>query len=473
MTLHIYQARLLHYLTESDRTERTPSKIANTNQPDHAQVSTIDQSTMLLPVIAGERIYPEYIADGALVVDDVTGRIVEYGHSETILSTYANAEGKPAVKMHDYRDKLIMPGFIDTHVHYPQIDMIAAYGEQLLDWLNNYTFVTEANFADPKVAHDTAQFFLNQLLANGTTSAMVFSTSHPLSAEAFFAESHKLNTRMITGNVLMDQNAPEQLCVPAEQSIRDTQDIIDNWHERGRQHVAITPRFAITSTPKQLRLAGELYASYDSVYLQTHLAENRDEVAFVQQLYPNHKGYLDVYDDMGLLGRRTTLAHGIYLETSEYERLRATGTQISHCPTSNLFLGSGLFDLPKTLSYTGVSIATDVGAGTSLSMLTTLSEAYKVQQLQSNQLSAHQGLYQITLGNAQSLLLDDKIGNFMPNKEADFVIIDMGATELMERRMAQTKTLEEQLFVLMMLGDDRVIEQTIVAGVSRYCSAAL
>ena len=472
MTIHIYQARLLHYLSESDRTERTPSKIANANQPDYAQVSTIDQSTTLLPVTAGERIYPEYIADGALVVDDVTGRIVEYGHSKTILSKYANAEGKPAVKVHDHRNKLIMPGFIDTHVHYPQIDMIAAYGEQLLDWLNNYTFVTEANFGDPKVAHDTAQFFLNQLLANGTTSAMVFATSHPLSAEAFFAESHRLNTRMITGNVLMDQNAPEPLCVPAEQSIRDTQNIIDKWHERGRQHVAITPRFAITSSPEQLRLAGELYTSYDSVYLQTHLAENRDEVAFVQQLYPNHKGYLDVYDDMGLLGRRTTLAHGIYLETPEYECLRETGTQISHCPTSNLFLGSGLFDLPKTLSYTGVSIATDVGAGTSLSMLTTLSEAYKIQQLQSNQLSAHQGLYQITLGNAQSLLLDDKIGNFMPNKEADFVVIDMKATELLERRMAQTKSLEEQLFVLMMLGDDRVIEQTVVAGVSRYRSAA-
>jgi len=323
------------------------------------------------------------------------------------------------------------------------------------------------------VAHDTAQFFLNQLLANGTTSAMVFSTSHPLSAEAFFTESHKLNTRMITGNVLMDQNAPEQLCVPAEQSILDTQSIIDNWHERGRQHVAITPRFAITSTAKQLQMAGELYASYESVYLQTHLAENLDEIAFVKQLYPHHKGYLDVYDDMGLLGRRTTLAHGIYLETSEYERLRATGTQISHCPTSNLFLGSGLFDLPKTLSYTGVSIATDVGAGTSLSMLTTLSEAYKIQQLQSNQLSAHQGLYQITLGNAQSLLLDNKIGNFMPNKEADFVVIDMGATELLERRMAQTKTLEEQLFVLMMLGDDRVIDQTVIAGVSRYRRSSL
>ena len=358
MTLHIYQARLLHYLTESDRTERTTS--------DHLQTLAVERDITLLPVIEGVQVYPEYIADGALVVDGVTGCIVEYGRSETILSKYANEEGRLAVKVHDYRDKLIMPGFIDTHVHYPQIDMIAAYGEQLLDWLNNYTFVTEANFGDPKVAHDTAQFFLNQLLANGTTSAMVFSTSHPESVNAFFTESHRLNTRMITGNVLMDQNAPDNLCVPAEQGIRDTQNIIDNWHERGRQHVAITPRFAITSTPKQLQMAGELYASYESVYLQTHLAENHDEIAFVKQLYPSHKGYLDVYDTMGLLGRRTTLAHGIHLEISEYERLRDTGTQISHCPTSNLFLGSGLFDLPKTLSYTGVSIATDVGAGTSL-----------------------------------------------------------------------------------------------------------
>jgi guanine deaminase len=468
MTLHIYQARLLHYLTESDLTLRT---VSDGNAPDPLEMPTVITNTELLPVIEGVRICPEYIADGALVVDDATGCIVDYGHRQAMLADYADTtaqEGREPVKIHDYRGKLIMPGFIDTHVHYPQIDMIAAYGEQLLDWLNNYTFVTEANFGDPKVAHDTAQLFLNQLLANGTTSAMVFSTSHPLSAEAFFTESHRLNTRMITGNVLMDQNAPAPLCVPAEQSIRDTQNIIDNWHERGRQHVAITPRFAITSTPKQLRMAGELYASYDSVYLQTHLAENRDEVVFVQTLYPNHKGYLDVYDDMGLLGRRTMLAHGIYLETSEYERLRDTGTQIAHCPTSNLFLGSGLFDLPKTLSYTGVSIATDVGAGTSLSMLTTLSEAYKVQQLQSNPLSAHQGLYQITLGNAQSLLLDKKIGNFMPSKEADFVVINPGATALLERRMAQTNTLEEQLFVLMMLGDDRVIEQTVVAGVSRY-----
>ena len=386
-----------------------------------------------------------------------------------MLARYMNAgESGESVQLHDYQDTLIMPGFIDTHVHYPQIDMMAAYGEQLLDWLNNYTFVTEANFADPKVAHDTAQFFLNQLLANGTTSAMVFATSHPQSAEAFFTESARLNTRMITGNVLMDQNAPAHLCVPAEQGIRDTQDLIDTWHGRGRQHVVITPRFAITSTPEQLRLAGELYQSYDSVYMQSHLAENRDEVAFVHKLYPNHKGYLDVYDDLGLLGRRTTLAHGIYLETPEYQRLRETGTQIAHCPTSNLFLGSGLFDLPKTLSYTGVSIATDVGAGTSLSMLTTLSEAYKVQQLQGNTLSAHQGLYQITLGNAQSLLLDDKIGNFMPGKEADFVIIDTAATPLLERRMSHTKTLEERLFVLMMLGDDRVIAETIIAGVSRF-----
>ena len=480
MTLHIYQAQLLHYLTEENLAEREKSASAAPNNLTNAErpkITVVDKNVTLLPVIAGVKVYPEYIADGALVIDDATGRVVDYGSCTSIMSQYGNGnassqEGKAPVQVHDYKDKLIMPGFIDTHVHYPQIDMIAAFGEQLLDWLNNYTFVTEANFGDPKVAHDTSKFFLNQLLANGTTSALVFSTSHPQSVESFFNESSRLNTRMITGNVLMDQNAPEHLCVPTEQGIRDTQNIIDKWHERGRQHVAITPRFAITSTPKQLQMTGELYRSYDSVYLQTHLAENLDEIAFVRELYPNHKGYLDVYHDMGLLGRRTTLAHGIYLETPEYEVLRDTGTQIAHCPTSNLFLGSGLFDLSKTLSYTGVSIATDVGAGTSLSMLTTLSEAYKVQQLQSNSLSAHQGLYQITLGNAQSLLLDDKIGNFMPNKEADFVVIDMGGTDLMERRMTQAQSFNEQLFVLMMLGDDRVIEETIIAGVSRYKKVA-
>ena len=478
MTIHIYQAQLLHYLTEENLADRAKSGHLDTDDLTNAErpsITVVDKNVTLLPVIAGVKVYPEYIADGALVVDDATGRVLDYGDCTSILSTYANSSaeaGKAPVQIHDYQDKLIMPGFIDTHVHYPQIDMIAAFGEQLLDWLNNYTFVTEANFGDPKVAHDTSKFFLNQLLANGTTSALVFSTSHPQSVESFFNESTRLNTRMITGNVLMDQNAPEHLCVPTEQGIRDTQNIIDKWHERGRQHVAITPRFAITSTPKQLQMTGELYRSYDSVYLQTHLAENLDEIAFVRELYPNHKGYLDVYHDTGLLGRRTTLAHGIYLETPEYEVLRDTGTQIAHCPTSNLFLGSGLFDLSKTLSYTGVSIATDVGAGTSLSMLTTLSEAYKVQQLQNNPLSAHQGLYQITLGNAQSLLLDDKIGNFMPNKEADFVVIDMGGTDLMERRMTQAQSFNEQLFVLMMLGDDRVIEETIIAGVSRYKKVA-
>lgn len=482
MTIHIYQAQLLHYLTEENlaaRAKHTHLETADltndslTNAERHS-ITVVDKNVNLLPVVVGVKVYPEYIANGALVVDDATGRVVDYGSCASMMSQYGNVsrqEGQAPVQIHDCQDQLIMPGFIDTHVHYPQIDMIAAFGEQLLDWLNNYTFVTEANFGDAKIADDTSKFFLNQLLANGTTSALVFSTSHPQSVESFFNESCRLNTRMITGNVLMDQNAPEHLCVSTEQGIRDTQNIIDKWHERGRQHVAITPRFAITSTPKQLQMTGELYRSYDSVYLQTHLAENLDEIAFVRELYPNHKGYLDVYHDMGLLGRHTTLAHGIHLSTSEYEVLRDTGTQIAHCPTSNLFLGSGLFDLSKTLSYTGVSIATDVGAGTSLSMLTTLSEAYKVQQLQSNPLSAHQGLYQITLGNAQSLLLDNKIGNFMPNKEADFVVINMGGTDLMERRMTQTKSLDEQLFVLMMLGDDRVIEETIIAGVSRYKKA--
>lgn len=477
MTIHIYQAQLLHYLTEDDfakRVARSNSKTSKiSEQSGHPDITVVEKNITLLPVIAGIKVYPEYIANGALVVDDATGLVVDYGHKEAILANYANAEeGRAPVQIHDYQHKLIMPGYIDTHVHYPQMDMMAAYGEQLLDWLNNYTFVTEANFGDPKVAHDASKFFLNQLFANGTTSAMVFSTSHPESVEAFFNESERLNTRMITGNVLMDTNAPEHLCVSTEKGIRDSQDIIDKWHGRGRQHVAITPRFAITSTLKQLQMTGELYGSYKDVYLQTHLAENRDEVAFVRELYPNHKGYLDVYADMGLLGRYTTLAHGIYLETPEYEVLRDTGSQIAHCPTSNFFLGSGLFDLPNTMSYTGVSIATDVGGGTSLSMLKTLSEAYKMQHLQNNKLPAHQGLYQITLGNAQSLMLENKIGNFMPEKEADFVVIDLGGTELLERRMTHTKSIEEKLFVLMMMGDDRVIDETIIAGMSRYKKAA-
>ena len=348
MTIHIYQARLLHYLTEDNLAKReksTNSSDTSTNDThaNDATLTVVDKNVILRPVIAGINVYPEYIAEGALVVDDVSGRVLDYGSKSVIIARYASSsaqQSKAPVQIHDYQDKLIMPGFIDTHVHYPQIDMIAAFGEQLLDWLNNYTFVTEANFGDLKVAHDTSKFFLNQLLANGTTSALVFSTSHPESVEAFFEESTRLNTRMITGNVLMDQNAPEHLCVPTEQGIRDSQNIIDKWHERGRQHVAITPRFAITSTPKQLQMTGELYRSYDSVYLQTHLAENLAEIAFVRELYPKHTGYLDVYHDLGLLGRRTTLAHGIYLEASEYEVLRDTGTQIAHCPTSNLFLGS-------------------------------------------------------------------------------------------------------------------------------------
>lgn len=337
MTIHIYQAQLLHYLTEENLAARakhthvetadlTNDSLTNAERPS---ITVVDKNVTLLPVVAGVKVYPEYIANGALVVDDATGRVVDYGSCASMMSQYGNAsrqEGQAPVQIHGYQDQLIMPGFIDTHVHYPQIDMIAAFGEQLLDWLNNYTFVTEANFGDAKIADDTSKFFLNQLLANGTTSALVFSTSHPQSVESFFNESSRMNTRMITGNVLMDQNAPEHLCVPTEQGIRDTQNLIDKWHERGRQHVAITPRFAITSTPKQLQMTGELYRSYDSVYLQTHLAENLDEIAFVRELYPNHKGYLDVYHDMGLLGRHTTLAHGIHLSTSEYEVLRDTGT---------------------------------------------------------------------------------------------------------------------------------------------------
>ncbi|WP_296405167.1 guanine deaminase [Psychrobacter sp.] len=452
MTLHIYQARLLHYLVSDEAI----------NNGCNSSPYCLQLQQPLMPVNHGDTIAPEYIPKGALVIDDKSGVIIDYGASHEILDKYQNVE------VHDYGDKLIMPGFIDTHVHYPQLDIIAAYGEQLLDWLNNYTFVAEVKYGNAEYSCAKAEFFLNQLFANGTTSAMVFATSHYCSANEFFKASSLLNSRMICGNVLMDQNAPNTLCVNAIQGIKDTQKLIDNWHNNGRQMVAITPRFAITSSPEQLKLAGKLYLQNNGVYLQTHLAENQDEIAAVNEMYPQYQGYLDVYDQMGLLGRKTTLAHGIYLNESEYQRLQQTGTQISHCPTSNLFLGSGLFDLPKTLSFTGVSIATDVGAETSLNLLSTLNEAYKIQQLQGNRLSAHQGLYQITLGNAQSLCLEDKIGNFAKGSEADFVVIDPKATPLLENRISQTSTLEEALFILMMLADDRVIEQTFIAGISRY-----
>ena len=403
----------------------------------------------------------DYFADGILVVENQT--IKQVGHASELLSQVDGASLK------DLTGKLIMPGFIDTHIHYPQVDVIASYGEQLLDWLNNYTFPTELQFKDKAFASETANFFLDELLKNGTTTALVFGTVFKESVDAFFEASQARNTRMICGKVMMDRNAPEGLCDTPQSSFDDSQALIDQWHENGRQLYAITPRFAITSTREQLEKAGELVKNNPSVYMQTHLSENKAEIAFVKELFPERKSYLDVYDHYGLLGPRSVFAHGVHLDETDYQRLSETQSSISFCPTSNLFLGSGLFSLEDSKKFNvPVSVATDVGGGTSFSMLQTLNEAYKICQLNNYSLAPLEGFYMMTLGNAKTLQLDDKIGNFASGKEADFVVIDLQGTPLMARKQAKCRTLEETLFSLMMLGDDRAISETFVAGRSVY-----
>ena len=405
----------------------------------------------------------EHFNDGALLVDDSSGEIISVGEANSILAAY------PDVDVTTYDNNLIMPGFIDSHVHFPQVDVIASYGAQLLDWLNNYTFPTEISFKDDDKASQTAHFFLNELFKNGTTTALVFATVHKSSVNAFFNASEQYNSRMICGKVMMDRNAPDDLCDTAQTSYDDSQALIDQWHNNGRQLYAVTPRFAITSTADQLEKAGQLIKDNPSVYMQTHLSENLDEINFVKELFPERKSYLDVYDHYGLLGARSVFAHGVHLEQEDFERLGATKSGIAFCPTSNLFLGSGLFDLQQAQGHqVPVSIASDVGGGTSFSMLQTLNEAYKICQLKGHSLQARDAFYMITLGNAKALSLDDKIGNFEKGKEADFVVMDLASTDLMARKLSTCKTLDEVLFSLMILGDDRAISETYVAGKSVY-----
>ncbi|UCO96659.1 guanine deaminase [Metapseudomonas lalkuanensis] len=400
----------------------------------------------------------QYFEDGLLVVED--GRIKALGEAKSLLPGL-----DAGVEVHEYRDALITPGFIDTHIHFPQTGMIASYGEQLLDWLNTYTFPTEKQFADKAHAADVAGIFIKELLRNGTTTALVFGTVHKESVDAFFEAAQALDLRMIAGKVLMDRNAPDYLTDTAESGYADSKELIERWHGKGRLHYAVTPRFAPTSTPEQLELAGKLYAEYPGLYMHTHLSENRKEIEWVKELFPERKGYLDVYDHYKLIGQRSVFAHGVHLCDDECKRLAETGSAVAFCPTSNLFLGSGLFDLQKLEEHgVRVGLGTDVGAGTSFSQLQSLNEAYKVMQLQGKKLDPFKSLYLATLGGARALYLDDKIGNFQAGKDADFVILDYKATPLLDYRMQQAKSLPERLFALTILGDDRTVKETFAAG---------
>ena len=375
-------------------------------------------------------------------------------------------------EQHDHRGQLLLPGFIDTHVHSPQIDMIASYGAELLDWLNTYTFPAELRFADPAVSEAGAARFLDALLESGTTSAVVFPTVHKVSVDALFAAASARGMLLITGKVLMDRNAPPALCDDVAGAERDCSDLIGRWHGVGRNAYAVTVRFAPTSTPAQLAMAGALCAAHPTTYMQTHLAENRAEVEWVRSLFPEARSYLDVYARAGLLHPRSVLAHGIWLDDNDRAVLQGSGAQIAHSPSSNLFLGSGLFDWQAAVqAQVKVSVATDVGGGTSLSMQRTLADAYKVQALSGQRLTAWKALHSATRGAAETLGLAQEIGSFDVGCTADVCAWHWARGRVAEQRDAlaqQSQHLHERVFAWMTLSDERNLVATYVAGVQRF-----
>ena len=406
-----------------------------------------------------------YLEDGLLISEN--GQIRWFGHWE---------EGQhylpDGLEVSHYPEQLIVPGFIDTHIHFPQTEMMGAYGEQLLEWLNTYTFPTEIQFQNPAYAKKIADFFVQELLKNGTTTALVFCTVHPQSVDALFEAATAQNMRLIAGKVLMDRHAPPELCDSPDTAYRDSKQLIEKWHGQGRNLYAITPRFAPTSTPEQLEKAGQLKAEYPDVYVHTHLSENHNEIAWVKDLFPELEGYLDVYHHYGLTGSKSVFAHCVHLEESEWDCLHQTDSAIAFCPSSNLFLGSGLFPLKKTWDKeVKVGLGTDIGAGTSFNQLQSLNEAYKVQQLQGEQLPAFAALYHATLGGAKALSLEDRLGNFNIGKEADFVVLELNATALQALRQSKAQSIEDTFFALTMLGDDRNIAATYIYGQARYVKA--
>ena len=369
----------------------------------------------------------------------------------------------------DHAGRLVLPGFVDTHVHSPQLDVIGSYGSELLDWLNTYTFPAERRYADAAVAQQGAALFLDALLAHGTTAAVVFPTVHKVSADALFAAAAERGMRLIAGKVLMDRHAPDGLRDDVVQAEADCRELIARWHGRERLAYAVTVRFAPTSTPAQLAMAGRLCAEDATLYMQTHVAENRDEVRWVRELFPEARSYLDVYARAGLLHGRSVLAHGIWLDDTDRAVLRAAGAQIAHSPSSNLFLGSGLFGWREAeAAGAAVTLASDVGGGTSLSMLRTMADAYKVQAMAHQRLTAWKALHAATRGAARALALEHEIGSLEAGRIADLCVWDWAAGPVVERRMEVARGLHEKVFAWLTLGDERCLVAAYVNGVQRH-----
>lgn len=401
-----------------------------------------------------------YIEDGGLLIRD--GKIAALGSYAQLRA----GEGRN-VEVVDHRPHLIMPGFIDCHIHFPQMQVIGSYAGALMEWLNKYTFVEEQKFSNQGHPERIASALFDELIRHGTTTAAAYCSVHKASVQAFFTESHRRNMRMVAGKVMMDRNAPPGLLDTAQSGYDDSKALIGEWHGKGRQLYAITPRFAPTSTPEQLEMSGALVREHPDLHVQTHLCENTAEIAFVAELFPWSRDYTQVYEHYGLLGPKTLLGHCIHLTDAEIGSIANSGSVAVFCPTSNLFIGSGLFDLARLRASDPPvrnAIATDIGGGTSYSMLRTLDEGYKILNIQGQRYHPLRSFYQVTLGNARALSLEGIIGSFVPGAEADCVVLDARATPAMRIRMETVETLVEELFLMQTMGDDRSIAEVYVAG---------
>ncbi|HUG59357.1 MAG TPA: guanine deaminase [Candidimonas sp.] len=415
------------------------------------------------PFITGDNAALHYEHDGLILIEN--GIVTAFGSYDETQKHLRDHQ------LTQFNDALILPGFIDTHVHYPQTQMIGAYGKQLIDWLNQYTFVAEQQFGDPEHAAAVSDLFLDECLRAGTTTASVYCTVHPESVNAFFQAADARNMRMVAGKVLMDRNAPESLTDTAQSGYDQSEALIARWHGRNRLSYAITPRFAPSCSPQQLEAAGALWKKYPQAHMQTHIAENEHELAWVKSLYPERRNYLDVYSYYGLTGPRAIFGHAIHLDEAEWRHLAETGSAVSHCPTSNGFLGSGLFNFGRAKNTdrpVRVGLATDVGAGTTLSMLETMGAAYKIGQLGHYSLSAAKAFYLATRGAAQALYLEDKIGSIAPGMEADLLVLDLKSTPIISFRMQHCQSIDEALFIQMTMGDDRATKAVYIAGELAY-----
>lgn len=420
------------------------------------------------PFVSGDQAALHYEPDGLVVMRN--GLIEAFGDYRSLRAQLGDAPITCFSK-----DHLILPGFIDAHVHYPQLQVMGSYGKRLIDWLNEYTFIAEQQFADYGYALSAAHTFLQETLRAGTTTAAVYCTVHPQSAEALFTAAYAQNRRIIAGKVMMDRNAPEALTDSATQSYDDSLSLLERWHGKERLSYAITPRFAPTSTPEQLEAAGVLWRKHPSAYMQTHLSENTEELAWVKSLFPSRKNYLDVYAHAGLVGPRALFGHSIHLSEHEWQQLAETRSSVIHCPTSNAFLGSGLFNFERALEHARpvlTGLATDVGGGTSLSMLQTMGSAYSIGQFGHYSLSAAKAFYLATRGGAAALNLDSTVGRLQAGYEADVLVLNLKSTALIRQRMQHCASLEEALFIHMIMGDDRATESVYVAGEPAYSRSA-